>query len=368
MNILFFVHTPFQLFVSQQIIFQEKYENVTFLLGTIGENHAFYEAFDLMLKGAHNKQVVYRMDGLAQWASLSRKRLLFDMYKTYIRERKIRDILRKEKIDMIYMGDMNNLSCKFGALLYTRLGFKIGFYEEGISHYYWAQYPDYFPLINSMLAKLTDLFFYKPIWHLDFGKYMFFKDQLLFGDLPIHKRYSILPRYNEKNDFQLHLHPIENKDLKEFIMTDISGYDKECNITLFLSEPIFEEGIGNEEICLSVIEDYLKFDGETDLFLLKYHPREKEVMKKEIEKLFIRNGKKYKILSSSVTLPIELYLLYLSPKKVVLFLTSTFMYMKYLSPQTQVKMLIGDYALRCSQEGCDVSSLKRTMKELGLNI
>lgn len=98
------------------------------------------------------------MNGLAQWASLSRKRLLFDMYGTYVRERKIRNILNKEKIDMIYMGDMNNLSCKFGALLYARLGFKIGFYEEGISHYYWAQYSDKYPFVNLLLAKLTDYF------------------------------------------------------------------------------------------------------------------------------------------------------------------------------------------------------------------
>ncbi len=368
MNILFFVHTPFQLFVSQQIIFQEKYENVTFLLGTIGENHAFYEAFDLMLKGAHNKHVVYRMDGLAQWASLSRKRLLFDMYKTYIRERKIRDILRKEKIDMIYMGDMNNLSCKFGALLYARLGFKIGFFEEGISHYYWAQYSDKFPFVNSILTKLTDYFFYRPIWHFSFGKYMFNKAQLSFGDLPMDKRYSILPRYNDSFDIQLHLHAIDNKELEGYIMADISGYDKSSNVTLFLSEPIFEGGMGNEEICLDVIENYLKLDIETDLFLLKYHPREKETMKKNIEGVFIRSGKNYRVISSSVTLPIELYLLYLSPKNVILFLTSTFLYMKYLSPQTHVRMLVYDYAVQCSQRGYDVSPLKRTIEKLGLKI
>lgn len=368
MNILFFVHTPFQLFVSQQIIYQEKYENVTFLLGTIGENHAFYDAFHLMLKGTHIKHVVYKMNGLAQWASLSRKRLLFDMYGTYVRERKIRNILNKEKIDMIYMGDMNNLSCKFGALLYARLGFKIGFYEEGISHYYWAQYSDKYPFVNLLLAKLTDYFFYKPIWHFSFGKYMFNKAQLPFCDLPMNKRYSILPKYNDSFDIQLHLRAVENKELEGYIMADISGYGKSCNVTLFLSEPLFKNGIGDEEICLDVIENYLKLDVETDLFLLKYHPREKEVMKKKIEELFIRYGKEYRILSSSVTLPIELYLLYLSPKNMVLFLTSTFLYIKYLSPQTRVKMLVHDYVLQCSKRGYDVSPLKRTMEELGLQI
>lgn len=366
MNTLFFVHTPFQLFVSQQIIFQEKYDNVIFLLGTVGDNYAFYETFDLMLQDAPFQYVVYKIDGLSHWASLSRKRLLFDMYETYIREKKIRNILKKGNVDMIYMGDMNNLSCKFGALLYAQLGFKIGFYEEGTSHYYWAQYSDNFPFVNSILAKLTDYFFYRPIWHLDFGKYMFFKAQLSFSDLPINKRYSILPKYNDSFDFQLYLHNVENQALAEYIMADISGYDKSCNVTLFLSEPIFEVGIGNEEICLSVIDDYLKSDAETDLFLLKYHPREKEIMKKKIEGLFIRNRKKYRIISSSLTLPIELYLLYLLPKNVVLFLTSTFMYLKYLSPQTRVKMLVYDYALLCSQRGYDVSSFKQKMKELGL--
>lgn len=366
MNVLFFVHTPFQLFVSQQIIYQEKYENVTFLLGTIGQNRIFYKTFDLMLKGGHTKCAIYRMDGLAYWAHLSRRRLLFDIYGTYIRERKIRNILKKENIGMIYMGDMNNLSYKFGALLYSRLGFKIGFYEEGISHYYWAQYSDNCPFVNSILAKLTDYFFYKPIWHFSFGKYMFFKEQLQFSDLPIDKRYSILPKYSEAFDFQLHFYAVENMELETYIKADISGYDKNCNVTLFLSEPIYENGIGNEEICLSIVEEYLKSDTETDLFLLKYHPREKETMKKKIEGLFIQNGKKYKILSSSVTLPIELYLLYLSPKNVVLFLTSTFLYMKYLSPQTHVKMLVYDYAMQCFQRGYDISSLKRAMGELGL--
>lgn len=367
MNILFFVHTPLQLFVAQQIILQEKYENVTFLLGTIGSNYAFYDTFDMMLEDVHVKHIaVYRMDRLSHWASLSRKKLLCDIYRTYIREKKIRSILKREKVDMIYMGDMNNLSCKFTALLYNRLGFKIGFYEEGISHYYWAQYVDDYPLVNSMLSKLTDVFFYKPIWHLNFGKYMFFKSQLSFCDLPISKRYSILPKYDKNFDIQLYVQPIKNKKLEEYIKTDLSGFDKQCNVTLFLSEPVFEDGVGNERICLDVIKDYLNADTETDCFLLKYHPRETEVMKKKIEELFIQTGKNYKILSPSVVLPVELYLLYLSPKNVALFLTSTFLYMKYLSPHTQIKFLIYDYALRCSQNGYDVSSLKRTMKELGL--
>lgn len=364
MNILFFVHTPLQLFVAQQIICQEKYENVTFLLGTIGQNKAFYEAFDLML-GGNAKCTIYRMDELASWAHLSRRHLLFDLYKTYIREKKIRSILEEEKIDMIYMGDMNNLSCKFAALLYNRLGFKIGFYEEGASHYCWDQYPDNFPFINSVLARLTDCFFYKPIWHFSFGKYMFFKSQLSFCDLPISKRYSILPKYDENFDVQLYVQPIKNKKLEEYIKTDLSGFDEQCNVTLFLSEPVLEYG-GNERICLDVIKDYLNADTETDCFLLKYHPRETEVMKKKIEELFVQTGKNYKILSPSVVLPVELYLLYLSPKNVALFLTSTFLYMKYLSPHTQIKFLIYDYALRCSQNGYDVSTLKRTMKELGL--
>lgn len=52
----------------------------------------------------------------------------------------------------------------------------------------------------------------------------------------------------------------------------------------------------------------------------------------------------------------------------VLFLTSTFLYIKYLSPQTRVKMLVHDYVLQCSKRGYDVSPLKRTMEELGLQI
>ena len=89
-------------------------------------------------------------------------------------------------------------------------------------------------------------------------------------------------------------------------------------------------------------------------------------MKKKIEELFILNEKKYRILSASITLPIELYFLYLSPKNIVLFLTSAFLYMKYLSPKAHVKMLIYDYVLQCSQRGYDVAPLKRIMRELGL--
>lgn len=362
-SILFFVHTPFQLFVAQHIVVQEKISDAILLLGTVGRRKEFYEAYGLMKNSALWSKT-YELNDLAEWAHLSRKRVIMDVFKTLRYKKYIDSVLVDNDVDNIFLGDINNISCKFTAFVYARVGIKISFYEEGVSHYYFSKCKDDSPMLNFILSKLTNWCFYYPIWHFSFGEYMYNKKDLFFDKLPIFRRYSIIDKYKERYDVILNLqNNVESKLLNDFISDDIKCFDNQNRRILLMSQPIWEEG-GSIDVVLDVIAEFLNSLYKGDALIVKFHPREDRKERKKMLDLFRDKGIQYKILSEHLCLPVELYLQHLELDEIVMFISSTYLYAEMLCPSVVVKMLLNQYIMKCAQKGYDTSRLCALIKDL----
>lgn len=363
MRVLFFVHTPLQLFVAQQIIYQEQLDEVVFLLGTNGNNPSFYQAYDLMLSDDISKYKIYRMDYLSEWALITRRKIFMDIKKVLANEKIISEILISEKVDVIYLGDMNDISYKFTSFLYKRRGYKIYFYEEGLSHYYDTPYYARYKAINSIFCFFLDLFFYLPFYHFTFGRYMLRFKHLSYSELPIDCRYSVLDFYHEKYDKRVCFSYV-NKSLEHYIIDSTKSNDN-SKITLFLSQPIYEYW-GNFDLYLSVLKSYLKLNSEI-FYIIKYHPREKKQNKDAIENLFKTLNINYSIISQNIPIPVEAFLIYFKPKTILMFGSSSLKYIPYLSPESELIMLMGRFIKICEDNNYDVKELKPLFEDTKKN-
>ena len=131
---LFFIHTPLQLMIAQQIIRQESLQDNVMLYGYVDDNIHFLDIYDLTtIDELWNKKVAFPQ--VARWAIISRHHLWRDCKRTLRNFRLLGKIIKKHDVDTLYIGDMWNNSCQLSAMAFHRKGLKICFYEEGNGHY-----------------------------------------------------------------------------------------------------------------------------------------------------------------------------------------------------------------------------------------
>ena len=86
---LFFIHTPFQLFVAQQLIHQESCVNNIMLYGYVGSNIQNLKAYDLMIIPELWQDRIL-MEDIAEWAvhdkrhPIKSSKKILDRYKSII--------------------------------------------------------------------------------------------------------------------------------------------------------------------------------------------------------------------------------------------------------------------------------------------
>lgn len=348
---LFFIHTPLELFVAQQVIFQESLKNNIMLAGFVGNNKHFYEVYDLMqINSMWTKK--YFLDDLNAWAALGHRKLLQNTFKTLKNYFYIKRILKENKITSLYMGDMNNYSVKFSSVVFNKnLHLNISIFEEGSSHYHFQKHSfNGGKLLNHVLALLYDIFFFFPFFGVRFGKYCFLED-MPFEELPISCRYSIRPIYKEKYDKQLCVQNLFSTALKDYLDEELSTIDSD-NCILFLSQPIYEV-IGQKDsyIYIKTLERVFdKFDNNHNL-IVKFHPREREEDRENIENILKAKGIKYKIIGGKFNIPIEYYLQFLHFQKVLCFFTSTIYYDGFIFEHTDFSFLLEDFRYVCKLNG-----------------
>jgi hypothetical protein len=371
MNNLFFVWTPFQLFVAQNIIIQEKLENNMLLLGFVENNKHFYDSYDLMIVDFLWSKI-YKIDKLPSYATLGKKTLLKDILRLSKYEKKINQIIEQDKINTLYMGDINNLSCKFSTLNYSKRNINIVFFEEGISHYYSSQIATRGgSLFNKFISKAIDVFFFKPKYHFPFAKYAFYKS-LSFKTMPIDARFSIVPVYHESYDRQLHISNTFSCELENYINVE---HEKLKSIScgketiLFLSQPIDETNPNpNPNVTLSLLNVIRNFFSDkffcNKLIVLKFHPRDTDENKIQIRNLLKEINLETHILSNEYAIPVELYLIRLKFNRIVTIFSSTFMYAGYIFPKIPIDFLITDYIEECKKYHIDTTNLEKTMNEV----
>lgn len=344
---LFFIHTPLELLIAQQIVNQEKLTNNVLLCGYVGDNKHFLDIYRLTIIPSMWMESVLMPD-VAGWAAIEKRHLLKTMIRTFRRYKEICSLLKAHQIDTLFLGDMNNLSCKFGAKLFKKKGYRIVFFEEGSGHYNFQIHPrkgGY--LLNKSLAVFIDCFYYLPIYHFRFATYCFLKD-LPFSELPIDLRYSVVPYYHEDFDKQIRIERLFSDDLGQFLDGEVAKFSDIENCILFMSQNIYEL-CGNIKLYLQVVEDYFSTLDSSSIIIIKFHPREQEEGREAVIGIAEKCHLTFHILSAQVNIPVEYYLQYIKFKEIVTFFSSTAMYNGYLFPEMKFTFLLRHFYDLCKE-------------------
>lgn len=332
---LFVVYTPFQFFVAQQIVAQENLTDNILLMSYVHGNNHFISIYEMMeMNGMWKKKIEF--EDFDQWDGV-RTKSLHDVKKAYYNYQRIRRILEDNDIDTIFLGEQQNTTLRFTDILFSKKGYKIIFFEEGAAHYIPRHYklPDFKTKIK---IAIRDLFYYLPIYHVRFAKWRYVPN-LPIEQLPMYKRYSIIPHYHEPYDIRLQTRPLISKKIDTYIKKSIDGNDLER--ILFLTDPLYEL-IGQKYVHLyydTVLSCFESLKKDITVYI-KFHPRESAGSKAKIVEIANNTGITYRILSVEINIPVEYYLQVFTFNVVYIFNASTYFYNGYLFPKTHFERLL----------------------------
>jgi len=367
MNNLFFVWTPFQFFIAQNVIMQENLENNILIEGFIGNNKHFYDSYDFMkIDSLWNK--IYKIDKLPTYAGLEKKTLLKDIVKLIKYDKYISNIIKENSIGTLYLGEINNHSCQFSAFRYSKQNIRIAFFEEGLANYYTLQISTrggY--LLNKAVSKALDTFFFIPQYHFKYAKYVFDKS-LSFKEIPINMRLSILPVYHEQYDKQLYISNILSTKLEAYIRNEyekMKSFSCDGETILFLSQVIDEINPNATKPLLNVLKNFFSNSiFREKLIVIKFHPRDTENKKIQICNLFKEINLKTYILSDEYTIPVEIYLMKLKFSRIITFFSATFMYAGYIYPKIPIDFLVSDFLEECKKYKIDNKNYEKVVSDV----
>lgn len=333
MKNLFFIHTPLQLFVAQQIIRQEKLTNNVLLYSYVKENEHFLKIYDLIIIDNFWEKTIFIKD-LPAIGNIH----LHNPIKTFIEIKKIKKIIKDEKINNLYLSDIKNISTCFYSLLFSSINIKINIFEEGSSHY--SESIVYKNTLKKKIATLIlDYFYYLPFYSFKFGKYIF-STQELSNDktLPIDIRYNILPYFNERFDRSLSIEPLFSKKTNDYLDKELNQCNQNEQSQILLTQP-FED----RDIFIKSIEIYLSEYFNYKHIYIKFHPRDTVEFKERVIEVVKRNNVDYTILGIDYNIPIEYYLQKERFDTIVNFFSSVIMYNGYIYKKKNVISLMSLY-------------------------
>lgn len=347
MSNLFMVFTPFQSFIAQEVIKQEKLENNILLKGYVNNSPQSLEIYSF-LKEDSLWQKEYLMPNVSRWAEVD----VYHPFKEIVRTRKdfckLNRIVKGEHVGAIYMGEQNNYSYRLCSDYYSSKGIKIVFFEEGAAHYAEREAGGFLrhrPLMAKVYKNLFDYLLYLPLLGRKYGDWKFVKAQPI-ESVHIDERYSILPQYTKPFDKRLkcsmHL-PARIQDMinKECEALDVS------NSILFLDQPIYELVHDSMPVYFKTLGDYIDTLPKDMSIIIKYHPRETDEVKHMTEQLMEKKGRKYVVISKKINLPVEFYMQHIHFRKVVNFFTSSAFYNGYLFDKVEYVYLIEEFYKSC---------------------
>lgn len=362
MSNLFIVFTPFQLFVAQQIVKQEKLSNNILIKGWVAGNKHFLEIYDVIKIDEYwNKELIFpeisQIDGF-------RTKSLRDIKEAYNNYQKLKRIVIDNNITNVYLGEIDNQALRFIAVTLSHMGKSIYWFEEGSSHYVERAYIFDNSKQRDIKIKLRDLLYYLPLYHVKFARWRYNPGCPPKG-LPMNGRFTIIPGfYNEKFDKILKFENIISDRTKEYIEKNINHEDEKRS--LFVSQP--REG-KLEKCCFEVIQEYFSTFDKSNMLYIKFHPREKKEAKKCIEQIVSSLGIKYKILSDEINIPIELFLQHYKFDEIILFDSSTYFYNGYIYPKTEIISLLPQLYTKCKTRRIgDLQLMRNYMNKMKLEI
>lgn len=308
---LFFIHTPFQLLVAQNLIKKKALKKNIALFGNTGlRAEHFYKTFEIMIIDELWSEAITIGDlnkGIYSFKSpVSSYINLFKFSNT------ISNLIKSHKINALYFGDINHPAYVFLAEKY-QFKKKIYFFEEGLSHYLSPFYKKKFE--NSYILKfkknLTDKLIYRSLGVSNFSKYIQAVNDVDFN-INIIKKYNVLPikktEYDEIIDFVINY----SDNFKNLIANEIEQIKGKREISvLYLSSTstiFFSNPIEDEIELLKTIINRLKLEEKTTegfMFYIKFHPKDTEFKKNEILKALKDEKVYFWELSRDTVYPVE---------------------------------------------------------------
>jgi len=361
MSNLFFIHTPFQLFVSQQIINQEKLKDNIMVYGYHKNNTQFLKIYDA-IRIDHFWTKRCFLESIDGWALFSFKGILSN-YKRALNGRKfLKSIIESNNVNTVYVGDINNLHYQLLVLYYSAKGYTFCNFEEGSSHYFNSTHITKYGKSYIKRAKqfISDIVYYLPIWGVAFGKYVYFQN-MDYSQLPFKKRYSILPFYHDSIDTQLFPQLLLSNSLQEYLECELKMINQTRSM-LFLSEPVDEISSNKSKLELLTLKEYLLSECEKRTVVVKFHPREDVDKRSSVIGVFEDLNIPYIVVSKELNIPVEYYLQYVRFEKIVTYMCSTVIYNGYIFPKTDVVSLLPLYYKLCLEYKSEyVSEVKKML-------
>ena len=362
MNNLFFVHTPLQLVIAQQLIHQEKLCNNILLYGYIDDNKHFLDIYDLLIIQDLWADRIF-FEQLPACADLSLHSPLRCFFKIKYNINRLETIIREQDIDNVYIGDIDNIGYQF-LMFYFKGKVKVNIFEEGTSHYCYKKRESYNRRFQRMQELILDYFYYLPFYRIRFARYWFRDGD--YDRIPMNSRFSILPGYyNEPFDKLLIIDPdFQSIKLREYLRNEIQIINKCENLVFLITSKVYghqknEYYNQRYDAYLQTIKEFADRLPSNCTIAIKLHPRENEETGRDIIKVLEQKRIPSFVLSKDINLPVELYLQILQPNKIIAFSNSSTMYNGFLYPKCEIIDLISDFLHICSYKGYYIDDLKR---------
>ena len=349
MGNLFFVFTPLQLFVAQQIIRQEKLQNNVLLEGY---RSLFKDAYNMMRLDDLWRNVIPFQD-LAIWNG-GRVRSWKQVKQTYSNYKRIKVILEENQIDTIYLGEVLNQACRFTDVVFRHQGYKIVFFEGGTSHYIDRPYTMDSSLSHKLKVCLLDMFYFLPFYHVKFAEWNT-SPHMSYDKLPMDKRFSMIPYHHKSFDVQLKVEPMFSEKLKNYVYSNIKDEDGERRVML-MTDPL-RELIPNEYLYLyfDTIKECIDSIDKSQFLYIKFHPREIPSSREKILNIVKESGVSYRVLSEEVNICVEYYLQLFHFDRIFFFNAATYFYNGLAFPKMEFVKLLPIVYRKC--KNANVSDL-----------
>jgi hypothetical protein len=313
------------------------------------KNRHFLEIFDFIeIEGMWKKKIIF--PEIAQWDGLKIAGIK-DAKHAYNNYKFLRRIVEENNVETIYLGEIQNQAYRFTDILFSHLGYKIAYFEDGLGHYMNRSFTPNNTLSTRLKIWLRDIFYYLPIYHVRFAKWRYNVNIPNYSELHIYKRYSVIPVFHEKYDVHLNVQPLISDRVKDYI-TRLSKDNKTEESILLMTDPVYEFIPSKNYKCyLDVIRENIERVEIDKTIYVKYHPRETRINKKKLEKMLNEIGRKFIILGEEINIPVEYFLQYMKFEKIFVFNAATFFYNGYLYPKCNYVPLLPGLYERCKENG-----------------
>lgn len=356
MSKVFIIATPLSLLVAQQIVRQEKIEDAILWESWVEPNSQFLKTYDLCIIPTLWKKRLPPVGGFPGW-DYSGVRLAHTARKTWNRYKKIKQVLEENQVDEIFLANYQEETYRFMTVVFTHLGYKVSFYEEGSSNYVQLPYHINHGPVALLKEWGLDVLYYLPLYHVRFAYWRNNPNRPTDG-LPIHRRFSIVPGIlHEPYDIQLKCEHMMSENLKAYLKK-VVGQVADGKKMLLLTEPM-DNVLPSPYLhaYYDTIADALDDLGTDFQLFVKPHPREKKELQLETIKLLHDKSIPYQMLSTDINVPVEYILEYIHFDEILVFNASTFFYNGYLFPKSHFRVLLRPFLKKCKQAGAPAYSL-----------